>query len=130
MLWQNSGMQDSTPRSSWMGADETQLNGPLRCCDLQEQYKTPFLPLMGGGVEAKYDDLESARAAITKGRTCAVFVEPLQGEGGINSSTQCASLINYYKRSQSLCKILDICASRARRPWHPWLSPAGSHGMN
>ncbi len=55
---------------------------------LQEQYKTPFLPLMGGAVEAKYDDLESARAAIQKGRTAAVFVEPLQGEGGINSSRQ------------------------------------------
>lgn len=54
----------------------------------KEQYKTPFLPLMGGGVEAKYQDLDSAKAAIVKGKTCAVFVEPLQGEGGINSSTQ------------------------------------------
>lgn len=55
---------------------------------VQEQYKTPFLPLMGGAREAKYDDLDSARAAIVKGNTAAVFVEPLQGEGGINSSTQ------------------------------------------
>ena len=27
--------------------------------------------------------LESARATIVKGRTAAVFVEPVQGEGGI-----------------------------------------------
>ena len=60
----------------------------LRCSHVQEQYKTPFMPLMGGVRQAKYDDLDSARAAIVKGKTAAVFVEPLQGEGGINSSTQ------------------------------------------
>jgi len=54
----------------------------------KEQYKTPFLPLMGGGVECKWQDLNAARQAIVKGKTCAVFVEPLQGEGGINASTQ------------------------------------------
>ena len=59
---------------------------------LQEQYKTPFVPMMPGGVEATYQDLDSARAAIKAGRTAAVFVEPLQGEGGINSSTQCVEL--------------------------------------
>lgn len=39
-------------------------------------------------MEATYDDLDSARRAIVKGRTAAVFVEPLQGEGGVNSSRQ------------------------------------------
>ncbi len=29
-------------------------------------------------------DLEAAAAVIKKGKTCAVFVEPIQGEGGIN----------------------------------------------
>lgn len=32
-------------------------------------------------------DLEAAAAAIQKGRTCAVFVEPVQGEGGINPAS-------------------------------------------
>eukprot|EP00200_Dunaliella_tertiolecta_P010522 CAMPEP_0202368366 /NCGR_PEP_ID=MMETSP1127-20130417/482_1 /ASSEMBLY_ACC=CAM_ASM_000462 /TAXON_ID=3047 /ORGANISM="Dunaliella tertiolecta, Strain CCMP1320" /LENGTH=470 /DNA_ID=CAMNT_0048963775 /DNA_START=18 /DNA_END=1430 /DNA_ORIENTATION=+ len=53
----------------------------------KEQYKTPFLPVMPGAVEAKYNDLESAKKVIQKGKTAAVFVEPVQGEGGITPST-------------------------------------------
>jgi hypothetical protein len=33
---------------------------------------------------APYNDLEAASAAIVRGRTAAVFVEPVQGEGGIH----------------------------------------------
>ena len=64
------------------------LSKSARVLGAQEQYKTPFLPMMGGGVECEFQNLEAARKAIVKGKTCAVFVEPLQGEGGINSSTQ------------------------------------------
>lgn len=49
----------------------------------KEQYKTPFLPVMPGSMLATYNDLESAKKVIVKGKTCAVFVEPVQGEGGI-----------------------------------------------
>ncbi|GAX77612.1 hypothetical protein CEUSTIGMA_g5056.t1 [Chlamydomonas eustigma] len=49
----------------------------------KEQYKTPFLPVMPGIQLAKYNDLESAKKVIVKGKTCGVFVEPVQGEGGI-----------------------------------------------
>jgi hypothetical protein len=55
----------------------------------QEQYKTPFMPLMPGASMAKYMDLDSAAALIVKGKTAAVFVEPVQGEGGINVPTRC-----------------------------------------
>ncbi len=44
----------------------------------KEQYKTPFLPVMPGHRLAKYNDLESARSVIEKGKTCGVFVEPVQ----------------------------------------------------
>ncbi|KAK9863802.1 hypothetical protein WJX84_000809 [Apatococcus fuscideae] len=54
----------------------------------KEQYKTPFMPIMPGSVTAKYLDLESARQCIKKGKTAAVIVEPLQGEGGIHMSSQ------------------------------------------
>ena len=37
---------------------------------------------------ATYNDLESARKVIVKGKTAAVFVEPVQGEGGIYPSTK------------------------------------------
>ena len=55
---------------------------------MQVQYKTPFLPVMPGAVSAIYQDLESAAAVIKKGRTCAVFVEPIQGEGGVYAANQ------------------------------------------
>lgn len=44
----------------------------------KEQYKTPFLPMMPGHQLAEYNNLESARAVIKKGKTAAVFVEPIQ----------------------------------------------------
>jgi acetylornithine aminotransferase len=45
----------------------------------QVQYKTPFMPVMPGHVLAEYNNLDSARKAIQKGKTAAVFVEPVQG---------------------------------------------------
>jgi len=53
----------------------------------KEQYKSPFLPMMPGAQLAEYNNLESAAKVIKKGKTCAVFVEPLQGEGGITLGT-------------------------------------------
>eukprot|EP00878_Enallax_costatus_P015414 GHUV01016145.1.p1 GENE.GHUV01016145.1~~GHUV01016145.1.p1 ORF type:complete len:268 (+),score=113.95 GHUV01016145.1:485-1288(+) len=44
----------------------------------KEQYKSPFLPVMPGHVLAEYNNLDSAAAVIKKGKTAAVFVEPVQ----------------------------------------------------
>jgi adenosylmethionine-8-amino-7-oxononanoate aminotransferase len=44
----------------------------------KEQYKSPFLPVMPGHRLATYNDLDSATAVIQKGKTAAVFVEPVQ----------------------------------------------------
>ena len=49
----------------------------------KEAYRTPFAPLVPGNSFAVYGDLDSAAQLIVKGKTCAVFVEPVQGEGGI-----------------------------------------------
>lgn len=55
----------------------------------KKQYRTPFEPVMGPPVKVvDYLDLEGAKAAIQKGKTCAVFVEPVQGEGGIYPATK------------------------------------------
>jgi acetylornithine aminotransferase len=49
----------------------------------KEAYRKPFGPLPPGHSFAVYGDLQSARAAIVKGKTAVVFIEPVQGEGGI-----------------------------------------------
>lgn len=52
----------------------------------RQRYREPFAPLIDGVVFADFNDRRSARAAINDG-TCAVIVEPVQGEGGVNPAT-------------------------------------------
>ncbi|MGQ9910051.1 MAG: aspartate aminotransferase family protein [Candidatus Flexifilum sp.] len=49
-------------------------------------YQTPFQPLLSDVAIAEYNDLDSAAALIDE-RTAAVFIEPVQGEGGIYEAT-------------------------------------------
>ncbi|HZP57613.1 MAG TPA: aspartate aminotransferase family protein [Dehalococcoidia bacterium] len=48
-----------------------------------ERYKAPFTPLPEGFVHVPFNDAEAVKRATTP-RTVAVFIEPIQGEGGIN----------------------------------------------
>ena len=48
----------------------------------QPKYHEGFAPLVPGFKHVPYNDLESMRAAITD-HTCAILVEPVQGEGGV-----------------------------------------------
>jgi len=48
----------------------------------REKYQAPFRPLMPGVKYAPFNDLEAAQKVIGP-ETCAVFVETVQGEGGI-----------------------------------------------
>lgn len=50
------------------------------------KYQEPFEPLMPGVRFAEFNDLESARAQMDDD-VCAIIVEPIQGEGGINPAT-------------------------------------------
>lgn len=52
------------------------------------QYREPFAPVMPGVVFAEYGNLEEAKKVIQSGKIAAVFVEPVQGEGGIHSVTK------------------------------------------
>jgi predicted acetylornithine/succinylornithine family transaminase len=47
-----------------------------------EKYRAPFEPLLPGVRFLPWDDLSAAASAID-GKTAAVFVEPVQGEGGV-----------------------------------------------
>ena len=46
------------------------------------KYQEPFTPLIPGVVYAKYNQISELSATIDE-RTCAVIVEPVQGEGGV-----------------------------------------------
>ncbi len=48
-------------------------------------YREPFAPLVAGVCFAPFNDLAAARALISDA-TCAVIVEPVQGEGGIHAA--------------------------------------------
>lgn len=52
----------------------------------REAYQEPFRPLMPGAKVATFNDLASVEA-LMDARTCAVIVEPLQGEGGVHAAT-------------------------------------------
>ncbi len=53
----------------------------------RQKYRQPFEPLLPGVVFADFNDVASAQKAIDQ-TTCAVIVEPIQGEGGINPAQQ------------------------------------------
>ncbi|MEW6580635.1 MAG: aspartate aminotransferase family protein [Chloroflexota bacterium] len=52
----------------------------------REKYQAPFRPLMPGVTFAPFNDSAAAEKLIGP-QTCAVFVEPVQGEGGIHAAT-------------------------------------------
>ncbi|KZV44169.1 acetylornithine aminotransferase, mitochondrial-like [Dorcoceras hygrometricum] len=54
----------------------------------KENYRTPFEPVMPGVTFLEYGDIQAASEVIQSGKIAAVFVEPLQGEGGIYRATK------------------------------------------
>ena len=50
----------------------------------QKKYQTGFGPLLPGFPVAAFGDMASVKAQLTA-RTCAVLVEPVQGEGGVRT---------------------------------------------
>lgn len=49
----------------------------------QPKFQQPYTPLPSGFVNVEYNNIEVIKAA-TSPQTCAVMLEPLQGEGGVN----------------------------------------------
>lgn len=65
-------------------------------------YREPFEPLIPGVRFARFNDLDSVKANITD-KTCAILLEPLQGEGGIHPATQ-----EFMEGIRALCDEQDI----------------------
>ncbi len=47
------------------------------------RYKEPFAPLPPGFIHVPFNDIEAIQNATTP-QTCAIMLEPIQGEGGVN----------------------------------------------
>jgi len=63
----------------------------------QNQFQEPYTPLPRGFVNVDYNDLEAIKAATSK-LTCAVMLEPIQGEGGVNVPSS-----DYLKNVRAWC---------------------------
>jgi len=68
----------------------------------QAKYQKGFEPLTPGFKYVKYNDLADLQAALTP-QTCAIMLEPVQGEGGVNPAEQA-----YLKSVQEICRERDI----------------------
>lgn len=53
----------------------------------QPKYWEGFEPMVPGVVHARFNDLDSVREKLSE-RTAAIFVEPVQGEGGVRPATK------------------------------------------
>ena len=49
----------------------------------QPGFQQPYVPLPVGFINVNYNDIEAIKA-VTNAQTCAVMLEPIQGEGGVN----------------------------------------------
>lgn len=67
-----------------------------------KKYREPFEPLMGGVVFARFNDLNSVKELINS-KTCAIVMEPIQGEGGLYPATD-----SFIKGVRNLCDEHDI----------------------
>lgn len=52
-----------------------------------EKYQEPFKPLIGGVKFAEFNNLDSVKSLVND-KTCAIILEPVQGEGGIYPATE------------------------------------------
>lgn len=63
----------------------------------QAKHQEAYLPLPAGFINVEYNNVEAIKAATTD-KTCAVILEPLQGEGGVNMPDD-----NYLKMVREWC---------------------------
>lgn len=67
------------------------------------KYQKPFAPLIPGVHTASPHDIESVKLVISKEKTAAVIIEPIQGEGGVNLVEE-----SFLVELKSLCDENDV----------------------
>ena len=68
----------------------------------QPKYQKGLYPLLPGISHVPFNNFEALKAAVTS-KTCAIVIEPLQGEGGIHPADK-----EYLKQVRALCDEMDI----------------------
>ncbi|MBC7234840.1 MAG: aspartate aminotransferase family protein [Chloroflexi bacterium] len=86
---------------SFTGAFHGRTMGSLALTP-RPHYQDPFRPLMPGAKLAIYNNLSSVEALIDE-NTCAIIVEPLQGEGGVYAAEPA-----FLKGLRALCTKHDV----------------------
>ena len=66
------------------------------------KYREPFEPLIGNVKFAEMNDFDSVLSCVTD-KTCAIVLEPVQGEGGLTPATE-----EFLKALRTLCDEKDI----------------------
>jgi acetylornithine/N-succinyldiaminopimelate aminotransferase len=64
----------------------------------QSKFQEPYIPLPDGFMNVEYNNVEAIQRATTE-KTCAVILEPIQGEGGVNVPAD-----DYLQKVQSWCQ--------------------------
>jgi len=67
-----------------------------------KEYREPFEPMIGGVHFATFNDLNSVKSLVND-KTCAIIMETIQGEGGINPATQ-----EFLEGVRNICDENDI----------------------
>ena len=63
----------------------------------QVKHQEPYLPLPAGFINVEYNNIKAIKSA-TNDKTCAVILEPVQGEGGVNMPAD-----GYLKKVRKWC---------------------------
>jgi acetylornithine/N-succinyldiaminopimelate aminotransferase len=63
----------------------------------QAKFQKPYVPVPAGFVHVEYNNIEALKKATTE-KTCAVMLEPIQGEGGVAIPSD-----NYLKEVREWC---------------------------
>lgn len=73
----------------------------------QSKYQEPYTPLPSGFVNVKFNSFEAIKAAASE-KTCAVMLEPVQGEGGVNvADADYLQAVSRWCRERNILLILD-----------------------
>uniref|UniRef100_A0A0C9S5B3 acetylornithine transaminase n=1 Tax=Wollemia nobilis TaxID=56998 RepID=A0A0C9S5B3_9CONI len=91
----------------------------------KEKYRTPFEPVMPGVTFVEFGNVDATKRIFNDCKIAAVFVEPVQGEGGIYSATN-----DFLKELRTLCNnagallVFDEVQCGLGRTGHLWAHQA------